>query len=129
MTQAPEWVIDDAELQALADSYSRVARWYPTPQRMEKTADWFNALTILATVYGSRLVAFRTRKATETAEATKVAKERAAARGGVPTPGPLKTPGADFKPPVAPGGSNGAKPSKLQETAEDPRLFVPEFLQ
>jgi hypothetical protein len=64
-TKAPEWELGKEEAHAVAEAYAEAAKHYPMLNIDPKHAAVINLGTTLSIVYGSRVMAFRMRKAME----------------------------------------------------------------
>jgi hypothetical protein len=113
VTAVPEFEIDGKEGDAMAKALANVLRHYDVPMVSAKTLDHIALLQCLATVYGTRVVAFRARKIAEAAKRVRRTDEPAppappAANveipGFGPVPPPTQTQGAA---PIINGGLHG----------------------
>lgn len=88
--KVPEMQLGKPEAAALAASINNVARHYPTFKTTQQTIDWIMLVTVLCSVYGTRVVAYQTR-------VTKAKREAAKAGEVVSGPwrGPLDPPPVD----------------------------------
>jgi hypothetical protein len=126
VTSVPEFVLDPSEAAELSKASADVARHYKIPKFAQKTLDWTTLATVMASVYGTRIAAYRLRTADERAAARKTEADRRAAQNGGRPLQPAPKPPSPLN-----GGSPAPQPVKIEEADKtlDLRRFVPETTQ
>lgn len=108
---APEFALDAAEAELLAQAAGKVARWYKLPGIAEKSLDWTNLALALNQVYTPRILAARFRKAARAKPAPQNVNVSRPAQTG-PQAAPSPPPRAE---PADPRSSRGEPSQPLPE--------------